>query len=413
MKFANGVPDDLAANLAHDRRARRPEDVQPLPDRLGDGVQHAVQDVEALRVQRRHVRPVHHLVARRDRRRAARSASSTTTRSISSRRSSTCSASSRPRRSRGTRRARSTASACATASTTRPPRRIARPSSTRCSARARSGTRAGRPSRPIRSSPGWGNFNDDEWELYHTDVDRAESTTSPPSSRTSSGADQHLVLGGRRQRRVPARRPLTGRDLRDAAAAALRARDRYVYFPDAAPVSEWQAVNMKNRSFVIARARRHPVARRRGCALRARVAVRRPRALRQGQPPPLRQQLRRHRRAADRRLRGRPDRREPDPVGVVREEGRRPTSPPPGRCRSTTATRRSARGRSRPSSGRSRSRARALYVGRHAGEPLTDDYPGEPPYAFTGGTLHEVAVDVSGEPYIDLERHAEMLLKPQ
>ena len=31
-----------------------------------------------------------------------------------------------------------------------------------------------------------------------------------------------------------------------------------------------------------------------------------------------------------------------------------------------------------------------LYVGRHAGEPVTDDYPGEPPYAFTGGTLHQV-----------------------
>ena len=49
-----------------DRRARRHEDLQPLPERLGDGVQHAVQDVEALRVQRRHERPVHHLVAGRD-----------------------------------------------------------------------------------------------------------------------------------------------------------------------------------------------------------------------------------------------------------------------------------------------------------------------------------------------------------
>ena len=50
----------------HDRRPRRHEDLQPLPERLGDGVQHAVQDVEALRVQRRHQRPVHHLVAGRN-----------------------------------------------------------------------------------------------------------------------------------------------------------------------------------------------------------------------------------------------------------------------------------------------------------------------------------------------------------
>ena len=54
-----------------------------------------------------------------------------------------------------------------------------------------------------------------------------------------------------------------------------------------------------------------------------------------------------------------------------------------------------------------------LFAGRQAGEPVTDDYPGEPPYAFTGGTLHRIAVDVSGEPYVDLERQAEMLIRSQ
>ena len=33
---------------------------------------------------------------------------------------------------------------------------------------------------------GWGNFNDDEWELYHVDVDRAELNNLARSSRTSS-----------------------------------------------------------------------------------------------------------------------------------------------------------------------------------------------------------------------------------
>ena len=51
-----------------------------------------------------------------------------------------------------------------------------------------------------------------------------------------------------------------------------------------------------------------------------------------------------------------------------------------------------------------------LYVGRHAGEPVTDDYPGQPPYSFTGGTIDRVAVDVSGEPYVDLEREAALML---
>lgn len=47
-----------------------------------------------------------------------------------------------------------------------------------------------------------------------------------------------------------------------------------------------------------------------------------------------------------------------------------------------------------------------LCVGREGGEPVTDDYPGTAPWAFTGGTLRRVAVDVSGEVYLDLEREA-------
>ena len=54
-----------------------------------------------------------------------------------------------------------------------------------------------------------------------------------------------------------------------------------------------------------------------------------------------------------------------------------------------------------------------LFVGRHSGEPVTDDYPGRAPYAFTGGTINRIAVDVSGDPYVDLERQAEMLIRSQ
>ena len=54
-----------------------------------------------------------------------------------------------------------------------------------------------------------------------------------------------------------------------------------------------------------------------------------------------------------------------------------------------------------------------LYVGRQPGEPVTEDYPGESPHTFTGGTLKLVAVNVSGKPFTDLEHHAAMLLKHQ
>ena len=45
-------------------------------------------------------------------------------------------------------------------------------------------------------------------------------------------------------------------------------------------------------------------------------------------------------------------------------------------------------------------------VGRCAGAPVTPDYAGYHPWAFTGGTIKKVIVDVSGEAYIYLEMEA-------
>ncbi|HEY2310180.1 MAG TPA: arylsulfatase [Gaiellaceae bacterium] len=49
-----------------------------------------------------------------------------------------------------------------------------------------------------------------------------------------------------------------------------------------------------------------------------------------------------------------------------------------------------------------------LNVGKDGGEPVTDDYPGDAPWAFVGGTLHKVVIDVSGEPFVDLAQEARM-----
>lgn len=51
-----------------------------------------------------------------------------------------------------------------------------------------------------------------------------------------------------------------------------------------------------------------------------------------------------------------------------------------------------------------------LCVGHGHGEAVTDDYLGTSSHAFTGGTIKRVAVDVSGEPYLDLERQARAVL---
>jgi hypothetical protein len=50
-------------------------------------------------------------------------------------------------------------------------------------------------------------------------------------------------------------------------------------------------------------------------------------------------------------------------------------------------------------------------VGKDPGEPVTDDYSGTNPYAFTGGTIKEAVVDVSGEHYVDVEMEALAMMK--
>ncbi|GAA1979417.1 arylsulfatase [Microbacterium pumilum] len=44
-----------------------------------------------------------------------------------------------------------------------------------------------------------------------------------------------------------------------------------------------------------------------------------------------------------------------------------------------------------------------LNIGRDGGAPVTFDYPGTQPWAFTGGTIENVVIDVSGEGYRDYE----------
>ena len=49
-----------------------------------------------------------------------------------------------------------------------------------------------------------------------------------------------------------------------------------------------------------------------------------------------------------------------------------------------------------------------LNVGKEGAEPVTDDYPGQYPWPFVGGTITMAAVDVSGDPFVDLAQEAKM-----
>ena len=146
----------------------------------------------------------------------------------------------------------STASACATASTTRGCRRR-RPTQFYAMLGSRAIWHDGW--KAVTNHPtvaGWSNFNDDEWELYHTEVDRSElhnlAAEMPEKVRelqnlwfAEAGANGAFPLDDRSALEIL----LTPRPVLSPA------RNRYVYFPDTAEVPESQAVNVRNRSFGI------------------------------------------------------------------------------------------------------------------------------------------------------------------
>ncbi len=108
---------------------------------------------------------------------------------------------------------------------------------------------------------------------------------------------------------------------------------------------------------------------------------------------------------------GRAGRQEADPGRQLREGRRGPARDRDRDARrSTTARTKVGEARIKTQPGKFSIAGEGLCVGRDGGEPVTDDYPGAHPHTFTGGTINRVAVDVSGEPYVDLEREAAAML---
>ena len=207
---------------------------------------------------------------------------------------------------------------------------------------------------------GWGHFNDDEWELYHTDVDRAElhnlAEQHPDKVRelvnlwfAEAGANHAFPLDDRPAFEIM----MTPRPL------LAPPRNRYVYFPETADVPESQSVNIRNRSYAIGALVDIPAPGAEGVIFAH--------GARFGGHALYVKDNRLHYtysfvgqlRADGGRRPGPSDRREPDPVGGIRQDRPRirPASPTVS-CRCITATRRSARRRSRPSPASSSSAVR-------------------------------------------------------
>jgi arylsulfatase len=258
---------------------------------------------------------------------------------------------------------------------------------------------------------GWSNFNDDTWELYHTEVDRSElhdlAAEHPDKLRelvhlwfAEAGANQAFPLDDRSALEIF----ITPRPQLSAP------RDRYVYLPDTAEIPEAQAVNVRNRSYVVAAQVDLPAPGAQGVLFAH--------GSRFGGHALYLKDNRLHYAynfvgIVEQRVDGTEDL--PTGNGLILsasfdKDGEDPPGVATGVLSLYHGDRKVGEGRIKTQPGGFAIAGEGLCVGRDGGEPVTDDYPGAPPWRFTGGTIKRVAVDVSGAPYVDLEREAAALI---
>jgi arylsulfatase A-like enzyme len=258
---------------------------------------------------------------------------------------------------------------------------------------------------------GWSHFSQDTWELYHTDVDRAErhdlAAEHPDKLReminlwfAEAGANGAFPLDDR----SPLEILMTPRPQLSSP------RDRYTYYADTADVPEHQSVNVHNRSYSIGALVDIPAPGARG-VLFAHGARFGGHALY----------------VKDNRLHyvynfvGMFEQKvvatEDLPTGenlILSASFDKDGEDPPGVATGVLSLyhgdRKVGEGRIKNQPGYFELAGEGLCVGRDSGAAVTDDYPGERPYRFTGGVIKRVAVDVSGQPYLDLEREAAAML---
>jgi arylsulfatase len=258
---------------------------------------------------------------------------------------------------------------------------------------------------------GWSHFNDDVWELYHTDTDRSEvhdlAAEQPDKVRelvnlwfAEAGANGAFPLDDRSPLEV----------LKTPRPQLASPRNRYIYYPDVADVPEHQAVNIRNRSYSIGAQVDIPVPGAQGVILAHgswfgghALYVKDNRLHYVYNFVGIDEQVV----AATEDL----------PAGkdlILSASFDKDGEDPPGVATGVLSLyhgdRKVGEGRIKTQPGNFELAGEGLCVGRDSGAEVTADYPGMRPYRFTGGTIKRVAIDVSGEPYIDLEREAAAML---
>ncbi len=258
---------------------------------------------------------------------------------------------------------------------------------------------------------GWGHFDDDEWELYHTDVDRSElhdlASENPAKLRelqnlwyAEAGANGAFPLDDRSALEIF----ITPRPVLSPP------RNRYIYFPDTAEVPESQAVNLRNRSFSIGALVDIPAPGAEG-VLFAHGSLFGGHAL----------YVKENRLHYVYNFVGMFEQKvvasEDLPTGenlILSASFDKTGEDPPHVAAGTLSLyhgeKKVGEAKIKTQPAKFMIAGEGLCIGRDSGSGVTLDYPGTEPFTFTGGTIRRVAVDVSGEPYVDLEREAAAML---
>jgi arylsulfatase A-like enzyme len=257
---------------------------------------------------------------------------------------------------------------------------------------------------------GWGNYEHDRWELYNTEQDPTESHDLAAEHPAKL---QELIRLWFHEAGKYHGLPLVDLYAVDVLADPTRPqvvppRDRYIYYPDTAEVPETAAVNIRNRSYSIAVEVRVDAEDASGVLLShgARFGghslyVKGGRLKYAYNFVGSREQII----ESDKTI----------PTGevilgasFVREGDGMPAT---GTLSLFIDDQKVGEGRIMTQPGNFSLVGEGLNVGKDPGEPVTSDYAGAHPYAFSGGAIKRAIVDVSGDHYVDAELEVLAMMK--